>query len=84
MSSADKKLKALDARTGEERAELHQQVEQLAEKLDVRLTKLETDFTAFQDESRKRLDAIHDNLTRALHETAEAADKRLQTLAAKA
>src|SRR5262245_32674113 len=83
MSSADKKLKALDARTGEERAELQQQVEQLTERLTVRLMQLETDCTAFQDESRKRLDAINDSLTRALHEAVEAVDKRQQVLATK-
>ena len=80
MSSADKKLKALDARTGEQRAELQQQVEQLTERLNVRLTQLETDCTTFQDESRKRLDAINDSFTLSLH---EAVDKRLQVLATK-
>jgi len=83
MSSADKKLKALDARTGEERAELQQQVEQLTERLNVRLTQLETDCTTFQDESRKRLDAINDSFTRSLHEAIDAVDKRLQGLATK-
>ena len=80
MSSADKKLKALDARTGEQRAELQQQVEQLTERLNVRLTQLETDCTTFQDESRKRLDAINDSFTLSLH---EAVDKRLQVLTTK-
>ena len=83
MSAADKKLKALDARTGEQRAELQQQVEQLTERLTVRLTQLETDCTSLQDESRKRLDAINDSFTRSLHEAIEAVDKRLQVLATK-
>jgi DNA anti-recombination protein RmuC len=83
MLSADKKLKALDARTGEQRAELQQQVEQLTERLNVRLTQLETDCTTFQDESRKRLDAINDSFTRSLHEAVEAVDKRLQVLTTK-
>ena len=83
MLSADKKLKALDARTGEQRAELQQQAEQLTERLNVRLTQLETGCAAFQDESRKRLDAINDSFTRSLHEAVEAVDKRLQVLATK-
>ncbi len=78
MSSVDKKIRALDLKTSEERAELRQRVEQLEEKLTTRFDTLEADFTAFQAESRKHLEAMNDRLTSAVQEAVGAANERIQ------
>src|SRR6266508_262615 len=83
MSSVDKKIRALDLKTSEERAELRQRVEQLEEKLTTRFDTLEADFTTFQEESRKRLEAMNDSLTSAVQETVGAANERMQGMTSK-
>lgn len=83
MSSVDKKIRALDLKTSEERAELRQRVEQLEEKLTTRFDTLEADFTAFQAESRKHLEAMNDRLTSAVQEAVGAANERMQGMTSK-
>ncbi len=83
VSSSDKKIRGLDAKTGEERADLRAQVEQLDENVTARLDKLETELTTFQEESRKRFDTLHENLTSSLNGAIEASDKRMQAIASK-
>ncbi len=83
VTTSDKKIRALDLKAGEERAEMRAQIEQLEEKLTARLDAFETDLTAFQEEMRKHLDGLQENLTNTLNESTEAADKRVQSLASK-
>lgn len=82
-AAADKKIRSLGLKAGEERAEWRAQVEHLEAKLTTRLDRFESDLAAFQEETRKRLDTLHETLTDTLHEAAEASDKRMQTLASK-
>lgn len=81
-SASDKKLRALDLKSGEERAELRAHVEQLDEKSNSRLHALGVELTTFQEEARKRLDALHDSFSSSLNGVVEASDKRRQALAA--
>ncbi|MEW5983032.1 MAG: hypothetical protein AB1806_11780 [Acidobacteriota bacterium] len=77
----EKRLKALDVRTSEERIALHRQIEQLEEKLTVRLAKLESDLQALRNESRERLDSVNSSLSHTLKEALESTGRRLDTLA---
>jgi phage host-nuclease inhibitor protein Gam len=77
IAASDKKIGALDLKTGEERAELRHDLEQLERKLNGRLEKLEADLTALQVESRKRLEGMYERLTSAL-EAIGATNERLQ------
>lgn len=79
-ASSDKKLRALDLKAGEERAELRAHVEQLEEKSNTRLQALGVELATFQEEARKRLEALHDSLSGSLNGVVEASDKRLQAL----
>lgn len=83
ISASDKKIRALDLKVGEERAEIRTQVEELDEKLTARLDAFESNLTAFQEETRKRLDSLNENLTSMQNQSTEASDKRMQTLASK-
>lgn len=83
VSASDKKIRALDLKVGEERAEVRAHVEELEEKLTARLDTFETDLTAFREETRKRLEAITESLANLRTESTEVSDKRVQTLASK-
>lgn len=83
VSALDKKIRILDLKGSEERAEVRTQLQELEDKLTARLTAFETDLAAFQEETRKRLDGLNEHLTNALNESVESTDKRLQTLATK-
>lgn len=83
VSASDKKIRALDLKVGEERAKVRAQVEELEEKLTARLDTFETDLTAFQEETRKRLESLSENLTNMQNQSTEASDKRVQTLSSK-
>lgn len=80
-ASSDKKLRTVDLKAGEERAELRARVEQVEEKFDARLRALGVGLTTFQEESRKRLEALHESFSGSLNGVVEASDKRLQALA---
>ena len=84
VSAADKKVRGLDLKAGEERSELQAQFEQLEEQVTARLDTLEADLSSFQEETRKRLDSIHESLTNALNKAIEASDKRVQTITSRA
>ncbi|MGH8476575.1 MAG: hypothetical protein ACRER2_12525 [Methylococcales bacterium] len=81
-ASSDKKLRALDLKAGEEHAELRAHVEQLEEKSNTRLHALGVELTTFQEETRKRLGALHDSFSGSLNGAVESSDKRLQALTA--
>ena len=77
----EKKLKALEVRSSEERISLHRQIEQLEEKLTVRLAKLESDLQALRYESRERLDSVNTSLSHVVKEAIESTGRRLDDLA---
>ncbi len=83
VSASDKKIRALDLKVGEERAEVRAQVDELEEKLTARLDTFEADLGTFQEETRKRLETLHENLTNMQNQSTEVSDKRVQTLASK-
>lgn len=83
ITAVDKKIRALDLKTEEERADMRQQVEQLAEKLGSRLNNLEEEFKTSQGDSRKQLETSHEGLTNALHLAVESVNEHIQTLATK-
>jgi flagellar capping protein FliD len=83
MASADKKIRALDLKTSEERAELRQRLEQMEEQYTTRFNTLEEDFSDFQEENRKRFETINDSQTNALQEVAAAANERMQGISSK-
>ncbi len=83
VSTSDKKIRALDLKVGEERAEIRSQVEELEQKLNARLESFETNLTAFQEETRKRLESLTESLSNLRNESTETSDKRVQTLASK-
>jgi dynactin complex subunit len=78
----EKKLKALDVRTGEDRISLQRLIEQLDERLTVRLTKLESDLQALRTESRERFDSVNTGLSYALKDAIESTGRRLDALSA--
>ncbi|MGR9107704.1 MAG: hypothetical protein ACU843_12305 [Gammaproteobacteria bacterium] len=80
--ASDKKIRALDLKTGEECAELRARVEQLEEKSNTRLHALTTELTTFQEEVRKRLESLHDSFSGSLNGAVEVSDKRFQALTA--
>ena len=80
LDASEKKLKALDARSGEVAADLRTRLEELEDRTRARFQTLENGLTSLQDDLRKRLEAMQESVSSSLRASVEGLEKRLQTL----
>ena len=80
LDASEKKLKALDVRSGETTADLRTRLEELEDRTRARFQTLENGLTSLQEDLRKRLEAMQESVSSSLRASVESLEKRIQAL----
>ncbi|MGH7805355.1 MAG: hypothetical protein ACREQJ_13485 [Candidatus Binatia bacterium] len=82
LDASEKKVKALDSRSGEATAELRTRLEGLEDRTRARFQTLEEGLASLQEDLRKRLEAMQESVSSSVRTSVESLEKRIQALGA--